>query len=256
MTKDHASVYDRSFYSAVDIWARDSAEQIVPIVTSLIRPRSVVDVGCGTGAWLAVFAKHGVERYLGIDGAHVDRNILKIDASRFVAADLTAPVSIGGERFDLAVSLEVAEHLPDRFARTLVDSLVSLAPVVLFSAAIPLQGGANHVNEQWQTYWARLFGERHFVIVDAIRRRVWNNSKVASFYAQNMFLYVKEDMLRHLPALQSEREDTRDWALDIVHPQHYLIYASNQHLSASTALKLLPRLVADAVRRRWRRIGS
>jgi ubiquinone/menaquinone biosynthesis C-methylase UbiE len=64
VTKDHASEYDRSFYSAVDIWARDSAEQIVPIVTSLIRPRSVVDVGCGTGAWLAAFAKHGVERYL------------------------------------------------------------------------------------------------------------------------------------------------------------------------------------------------
>jgi hypothetical protein len=124
---------------------------------------------------------------LGIDGAHVDRNILKIDASRFVAADLTAPVSIGGERFDLAVSLEVAEHPPDRCARTLVDSLVSLAPVVFFSAAIPLQGGANHVNEQWQTYWARLFGERHFATVDAIRPRVWNNRKVASFYAQNMF---------------------------------------------------------------------
>ena len=188
MSRDHATVYDRSFYSAIDVWARDSAEQIIPIVTTLLRPRSVVDLGCGTGTWLAAFAQHGVERYLGIDGIHVERSMLKIAASHFVAADLTAPLSIGAERFDLALSLEVAEHLPERYANVLVDSLVSLAPAVLFSAAIPLQGGANHINERWQTYWAQLFAERQFVVVDAIRPRTWNNKKVASFYAQNMLL--------------------------------------------------------------------
>ena len=256
MTRVRETVYDRSFYSAIDVWARDSAEEIVPIVTTLIRPLSVVDLGCGTGTWLATFAQHGVEKYLGVDGAHVDRSTLKIDASRFVAADLTAPVSIGGERFDLAVSLEVAEHLPERFATVLVDSLVSLAPVVLFSAAIPLQGGADHVNERWQAYWAQLFAERQFVVVDAIRPRVWNNSKVASFYAQNMLLYVHEATLRQLPALEREREHTRDWALDIVHPRHYLIYASNQHLSLRATLRLLPRLFAGTVLRRSQRVTS
>jgi SAM-dependent methyltransferase len=256
VSRDHATVYDRSFYSLIDTWSRDSTEQIVPIVTSLIRPASVVDLGCGTGTWLAEFARHGVEKYLGIDGAHVDRSMLKFDASRFVAADLTAPLSLGSERFDLALSLEVAEHLPERYASGLVDSLVSLAPAVLFSAAVPLQGGANHVNERWQTYWAQLFAERQFVAIDAIRPRVWNNRKVASFYAQNMLCYVHEGMLRERPVLQSERERTRDWSLDIVHPRHYLVYASNQHLSLSGTLKLLPGLFAGTVRRRLRRLAA
>lgn len=254
MASSDALAYSRSFYSYIDVWARDSAEQIVPLVIDLLRPRSVVDVGCGTGGWLAAFSEHGVEKYLGIDGDHVERSQLKIDPAHFVAADLTAPLSIGAERFDLAVSLEVGEHLPPKSAGILVDSLVGLAPAVLFSAAIPLQGGANHVNEQWQAYWANLFAERHFVAIDAIRPRVWHNRKVASFYAQNILLYVHEGRLRQLPVLQSERERMAASPLDVVHPQHYLIYASNQHLSVSSALKLLPRLVTDAVRRRWRRV--
>src|SRR6185503_121722 len=78
VTRSDSLTYDQSFYSSIDGWARDSAEQIVPIVVGLLRPRSVVDVGCGTGAWLAAFARHGVEKYLGIDGTHVDRSVLKI----------------------------------------------------------------------------------------------------------------------------------------------------------------------------------
>lgn len=256
MTRTLATPYDPSFYSGIDVWARDSAEQIIPIVTDLIRPASVVDIGCGTGTWLAAFAQQGVEKYLGIDGAHIAKSMLQMDPSHFVAADLTAPLSIGAERFDLALSLEVAEHLPDRCANGLVDSLVSLAPAVLFSAAIPFQGGVNHVNEQWQTYWAELFAARRFVVVDAIRPRVWNNRKVASFYAQNMLLYVHESMFQQHPILRRERQRSVDWPLDIVHPQHYLIYASNQHLSLSATVKLFPRLFVNAVLRRWRRLAS
>jgi hypothetical protein len=91
----------------------DSAEQIVPIVLDPVNPLPVVYVGCGTGAWLATFADHGVSRYLGIDGPYVDGGTLGIDPSRFIPADPRAPLSIGGERFDLALSLEVAEHLPE-----------------------------------------------------------------------------------------------------------------------------------------------
>jgi SAM-dependent methyltransferase len=252
----HDVLYDRSFYAGLEAWARDSAEQIVPIVLDLVKPQSVVDVGCGTGAWLAAFADHGVSRYLGIDGPHVDRDTLRIDPSRFTPADLTAPLSIGAERFDLALSLEVAEHLPEARAAGFLDTLVTLAPVVLFSAAIPLQGGVNHVNERWQSYWARLFGERGFVVVDAIRPRVWGNPKVASFYAQNMFLYVRDSVLREHHALNRERDRTAVVPLDAVHPRHYLVYASNQHLSCATVVKLLPRLLGAGLARKWQRIWS
>ena len=61
-----------------------------------------------------------------------------------------------GRRFDLALCLDVTEHLPRECADPLVTLLTSLAPVVAFSAAIPVQDSYNHVNCQWPAYWFRL----------------------------------------------------------------------------------------------------
>jgi hypothetical protein len=84
--------------------------------------------------------------------------------------------------------LEVAEHLPADSAPTLIDSLVSLGPVILFSAAIPFQGGTHHVNEQWPEYWARHFSPRD--IMRTVRRR-FGVHDVEWYYAQNILLYVE-----------------------------------------------------------------
>src|SRR5438046_10610902 len=97
----------------------------------LTQPTSVVDLGCGIGTWLAVFAEHNVGDYVGIDGDYVDRSQLLIPPERFLSGDLSEPVELN-RRFDLAVSLEVAEHLPAASARVLVASLTGLPPVVLF----------------------------------------------------------------------------------------------------------------------------
>src|SRR5262245_27058351 len=157
--------YSRTYYETVHGQVRDSACEVVPLVVDLLHPRRVVDVGCGTGTWLAAFAEHGATEVLGLDGEYVDRALLDIPADCFVPADLTQPVHQLG-RYDLALCLEVAEHLPASRAEGLVSDLTNLAPVVLFSAAIPLQGGVNHVNEQWPEYWAGLFRDRGFVPID------------------------------------------------------------------------------------------
>jgi hypothetical protein len=124
--------------------------------------------------------------------------------------------------FDLAISLEVAEHLPEEAADAFVESLTRLASVVLFSAAAPYQGGEHHVNERWPVYWAERFATHGYLSVDCIRRRIWANPAVEWWYAQNAFLYVERGRLESGPALKREYEAAGPDALPLVHPRQFL----------------------------------
>lgn len=223
------SPYSSSFYEEHRAGARRSAQAIVPLVLNLLHPKSVVDVGCGDGNWLAVFRDLGVTEFLGVDGEHVPRNLLQIPNERFRPADLSKPFSVG--TFDLALSLEVAEHLPPSSANVLVKSLTNSAPAVLFSAAIPHQGGEHHINEQWPEVWASLFRNYGYVAIDAIRHHVWSNDAVDWWYAQNTLLYVRPDLIEATPALQPELARTSPSQLSLVHPRHYL-QLSDRHREA------------------------
>lgn len=216
---DHC--YTSTFFEEVTPAALRSAEVIVPLVLNLIPAHSVVDIGCGEGAWLAVFRRHGVKDILGIDGDYVDRNRLLIGQDRFEVADLSKPLELG-RTFDLAVSLEVAEHLPAECAAGFVESLTRLAPIILFSAAIPFQGGTHHVNEQWPDVWAADFKKLGYVPVDAIRRHVWQNEAVEWWYAQNALLFIRSDVLEHNADLKAEFRRTDPAQLRLVHPKQFL----------------------------------
>ncbi len=197
-----ASVYDGDFYRRHRDGSRASARAILPLVVDWTHPKSAVDVGCGVGTWLAVLRELGVEDVLGIDGGDLDDpSLLEISRERFLARDLAAPLDVGRE-FDLALSLEVAEHLPEAAADGFVASLTRLAPVVLFSAAIPHQGGRAHVNERWPADWAARFRARSFVALDPVRSRVWSDPTVVPWYAQNTLVFVREDALSRFPELE------------------------------------------------------
>ncbi len=185
----------------------DSPRAIIPSIQEWINPKSVVDVGCGLGAWLKIFAEHGVEETLGIDGDYLDLDKLVIPQEDLLFADLEKLDTFPTDRkFDLAVCLEVAEHLDEGAAKNLVSFLTHLADAVVFSAAIPLQGGINHINEQWPTYWQELFAEEGFEFFDLIRPKFWDNKKIKWWYRQNMFLackkgkfdFVQEEPIRNL----------------------------------------------------------
>jgi SAM-dependent methyltransferase len=212
--------YQASFYENLDRTARPSAERIVPLVMRWVRPASVVDVGCGDGSWLATFAAHGAREVLGLDGDWVRTDQLKIPAASFVRAALDRPIELE-RRFDLAMSLEVAEHLPPGRAVGFVRDLARLAPVVLFSAAIPEQGGLNHVNEQWPDWWADLFAGQGLVAVDALRWRIWNEPDVTWWYKQNIVLYATEEALARHAELARARELSPGGVARLVHPHKY-----------------------------------
>ena len=180
--------YDRDYYLAKqDGWSA-SAAAIVPALLRWFPARAVVEFGCGTGNLLATFAAHGAADVLGVDGDHVPRDLLRIPPARFRAADLLT-LREAGRTFDIACSLEFAEHLPPSRAAGFVALLAAAAPVVLFSAAVPGQGGRGHVNEQPQSYWARLFAEHGRVPVDCIRPAIADASGADWYYAQNTLVY-------------------------------------------------------------------
>ena len=196
-----------------------SARTILAHVLELLPPiRSAVDVGCGVGTWLSVLRERGVNRVLGIDGKWVNQQLLMIPRECFQERDLGENFSVN-ERFDLAISLEVAEHLPPARASSFVESLTALSDVVLFSAAIPYQGGSQHINEQWPDYWAWFFEARGYVVLDVVRSRIWNEEKISVWYKQNALLYVKREKFAAMPKLAGS---PACHPLCVVHPQLYL----------------------------------
>jgi SAM-dependent methyltransferase len=235
--------YEKEFYtSETPEVLLQSPREIVPLVMSLVSPRRVVDIGCGAGAWLYAFREQGVEQVLGIEGDYVDPSWLLIPKECVRLMDLRKPFRLQ-EAFDLAVCLEVAEHLPKRCAEQLVDSLVSLAPIVLFSAAVPLQGGVHHVNEQWPDYWASIFIRRKYQQLDLLREHIWKNPAVKSFYRQNIFLYVREDLI----ARKQEFLEATKKANNLMLVEPYILAAQ---LSLGSILRNFPRAVWGFLGRR------
>jgi SAM-dependent methyltransferase len=216
-----STLYTNSFYTSLEQGARSSAEVVVPLILKLTSAQSVVDIGCGSGVWLNVFKKFGVEDILGADGLHVPQEILAIPTERFVRFDLSQPFSFS-RSFDLVVSLEVAEHLPEKSAATFVTSLTQLGPMILFSAAIPFQGGTNHVNEQWPEYWSDLFEKSDYMPVDCLRDRLWREEAVDWWYAQNMLVFIQRNYIDSRPSLKSELREGFGKPLARVHPKRYL----------------------------------
>jgi SAM-dependent methyltransferase len=193
----------------------ESARVAVPLVLDAVSPGSVVDVGCGLGAWLAVFEEYGVSDVLGYDGPWVDRTKLLVAPGEFQVADLAEPLA-STRRFDLALCLEVAQLLEERLAAQLVESLVSLADVVVFGAAIPGQDGIHHVNPHWPRYWAGLFGAHGYLASDPFRSALWERDDVKWWFAQNMVCFATPAALERLPVLAGAR--CSDAPLPLVHP--------------------------------------
>jgi len=194
-----------------------SPAEIAPFVYDLIKPQSVIDVGCGLGSFLKAFKQMGVKKVMGIDGKWCNKELLfeNITANEFLEKDLEKPINIG-KKFDLAISTEVAEHLTVERANSFVDDLTNLSDIVLFSAAIPNQGGDHHYNEQWIDYWESKFSRYNFVMYDVLRPQFWNNDQIFWWYRQNMVLFIKQDKnVQGLDSLSSGNMKR------VVHPQLY-----------------------------------
>jgi SAM-dependent methyltransferase len=235
--------YDAAFYRMQADASFRSAQAILPLVQKLLPVHSVCDVGCGVGTWLRAWRELGVEDVIGLDGDYVDQSMLVVPQAQFLARDLRQPIVVD-RRFDLAMSMEVAEHLPPERSESFVADLVALAPVVLFSAAIPRQGGTDHRNERWQSYWAGLFAGHGYLACDVLRAAVWTDTTIEPWYRQNALVFCREDALPGLPALAQARGAPPALPLDLVHPEVFKL-----RLEAEDELPILSRKMYWAMRK-------
>lgn len=238
--------YTRDFYLGQQGGSYASASVVVPIVKQIFAPKSVCDVGCGVGTWLKAWNDNGIFNICGLDGEYVDRSQLMIDERDFRCHDLRKPLPLG-VKYDLAMSLEVAEHLPPDRSESFIAELTSLAPVVIFSAAIPEQGGTDHINERWQSCWAKLFENRGFTPLDVIRPAIWENDAVERWYRQNTIAYCQNDVV----AEYSSRSGRQKLPLSIVHPKQYI--GIREEYNVVDAFAVFRKAIQKAIARRLRK---
>jgi SAM-dependent methyltransferase len=229
--------YNEEFDKTESGGSRRSAEIVLKLVFKEFgNMRSVIDVGCGVGAWLAVCRELGCTSTVGIDRHIEDAAKLCIGSSDFIRANLEERIKIE-KRFDLCVSLGVAEHLSRSRAATFVEDLCTLSDIVLFSAAVPGEGGVNHtgqshINQQWHSFWVRLFERNGYACFDLIRKRVWHDSRVDWRFAQNIYVFAdkRNERLQKTANLAAISRDAQPF-YDAVHPMLLASYASKcRHL--------------------------
>jgi SAM-dependent methyltransferase len=167
-----------------------AASNIVPLLIKMFKVDSIIDVGCGLGTWLKIFNELGIEDYLGVDGDYINLQLLQIPQSKLLIADLERDLEIK-RKFSLVLCLEVAEHLSQTRAASFIKDLTKLGDRIIFSGAIPYQGGQNHLNEQYPDYWISYFKDENFQVQDSIRPLIWNNNEVDWWYRQNILVFEK-----------------------------------------------------------------
>jgi len=183
--------YSHDFYDYIDAGSRRSARAVAGLLLPEMKITSLLDVGAGHGAWAAEWLGAGVENVLAVDGDYVARDQLAIPARNFMAHDLATPLDLG-RQFDLVQTLEVAEHLPHAKADLFVDNLVAHGDVILFSAAVPHQGGEHHVNEQPPEYWRSKFAARDYAVYDFVRPGLVGAEGVMPWYRFNSYIYANQ----------------------------------------------------------------
>lgn len=194
---DH--IYSTNFYDYIDAGSRASAKVIAGLLLGEMRIASLLDIGAGHGAWAREWMAAGVTDVLAVDGDYVRRDQLAIPAENFLAHDLTKSLDLG-RRFDLVQSLEVAEHIPALQADLFVENLVRHGDVILFSAAVPHQGGEHHVNEQPPEYWRRKFAGQGFEAYDWLRPLLASAREVMPWYRFNSLIYANAAGVERLSA--------------------------------------------------------
>lgn len=184
------NIYDNVFYEKQAAVSYSSARVITKIINKVILPKSVIDIGCGVGTWLKAWMDNGVNDVKGYDINVIKEEYLCVARNYIIYEDIYNN-NYSNHKADLAMSLEVAEHLYPDYSKTFVSNLAKISDFILFSAGIPGQAGANHINTQPLQYWVDLFKKEDYNCYDFIRWKIINNNKVAPWYKQNILLFAR-----------------------------------------------------------------
>ena len=225
------NTYNQDFYEDLKSTSATAAKYVTPYIIETFSPKSILDVGCGLGEWLRHFYLQGIEDIRGVDGEYVKETELKIPKKNFTSRNLELSFS-ENRKFDLVMSLEVAEHLSEKAAEQFVETLTVHGDLILFSAAVPGQIGTYHINEQWQEYWIEKFNKRGYKHYDLIRTKFWNNPHVAWWYKQNAFIFMNDNAEKKYASIITKIKPLQGIIKPKVHPEFdYLLNGKTNIIS-------------------------
>lgn len=229
--------YPESFYSSVTKRAQASSEIVAEILQDVLKPRSIIDVGSGEGAWINTMS-HRFPSALDLTAIdlqpHRSEYFEQLSSSKlnfeFILRDFEKDHTLPNQNYDLAICLEVLEHLQTQTAEQLAAEFAKNCSVLIFSAAVKGQGGTGHINENSLDYWIRLFQQNDFIALDILRPKLARNKQVPDYYKQNMILLwhpencIKNNTVFDLEALLIKNPiavaDTRKFLMKL---QHFVI---------------------------------
>lgn len=214
--------YTPNFYEGHKKGSYESAIIVLSIIDKLFKPKSMIDIGCGIGLWLKVAKENfNINDLNGVEGNYINNNSFEFDLQKLIRHDLKKELNLN-RQYDIAISMEVAEHIPKENADEFIKTLTNHSKIILFSAALIGQEGTYHINEQLPEYWAEKFNKFGYEPIDFIRPKIWNEESVMYWYKQNTILYVHNSIIDLLPTeLKSSYENTNSNYLFRIHPEHY-----------------------------------
>lgn len=161
-------MYDESYYRKHEKGSYNSAITILEYILSFYKFNSLIDLGCGMGTWCKAASDLGVENILGLDQHVYEQQYMLISDKNYIRFNLKNKLN-GYGPFDIAISVEVAEHIDNTYVDSFIRNVCSQSNVVLFSAALPFQGGTGHINEKRCSFWKQKFNKYGYEIIDCIR---------------------------------------------------------------------------------------
>ena len=235
--------YNNHFFQGFELTSYIAATKMLPIVLGKLMPESIIDFGCGQGIWeKALLEINPNLEITGIDGEYISKEDLKIDEAYFIGHDLNRPMKIS-KKYDLAISIEVAEHLKKESADIFVDNICSSSDNILFSAAIPYQGGTEHINEEWQSYWIKKFVSRGYNYDTSLRDYLWKDKDITPWRRQNILFFSKH--ISNLPLVEA------DGITDVVNPDMYITKV-NYYIDCMSKLNIRISALEEEIKcKRW-----
>lgn len=141
------------------VFIRSAAEYI----KKEYHPQTVLDAGCAMGLLVAALRDLGVEAY-GVDLSEYAISGVREDIRPYCAVGSLAdplPNSLP-RRYDLVVSIEVLEHMPEEDGKKSIANLCTMSDQILFSSVPDDTTDPTHINLHETPYWCGLFAKQGF----------------------------------------------------------------------------------------------
>lgn len=193
----HDEIYDEEYYSStVDRYMVPSCKAIADNIVHVFLPNSAVDVGCGSGLLLLALKKRDIS-CCGLDYSTASLDVCRRRGLKVMKFDLERDSLPDGFRADVAISTEVAEHLPESCADHFVDILCHIADNIVITVAEPGSSytGTDHVNEQPNEYWIEKFEAHCFKFERELTYRwrlEWKKKNVSPCYIGGLMVFCKK----------------------------------------------------------------